>query len=98
MRALSSTTSARLPGNRPTASAAPSGKPSSVASTTADRLTARLSSAMPASVGSPEASNRSALQSACPRPSTTFLFAYLWLLDYCPVTISRWLEPRRKRA
>ena len=40
------TITAWRPGNRPTAMAAPSGMPSSVAMATADRLTARLSPTM----------------------------------------------------
>ena len=54
MQALSRTTSAPRPGKRNSASAAPSGIPSTAASVTADRLISSESSTICASSGSPE--------------------------------------------
>src|SRR3970040_1946783 len=65
---------APLPEKRPTAIAAPSGSPASVAKPTADRLTCRLSTTIAHSSGCPNTAGKSAMAQGC----LMHAFAYIW--------------------
>src|SRR5258706_257652 len=82
MNAFRNTISVRRPGNRPTARAAPSGKPRSAAMPTAVRLTLRLSRTISTSLGSKVTSKDKAVVSASVMRMRGFDPSVIYVLNY----------------